>query len=61
MIIGCGAFLSIFLMVVGGVFYEEMMMHFGAGMARGIIVVLSLALVVLLVKLITARVPTDQA
>ena len=48
-------------MVVGGVFYEEMMMHFGAGMARGIIVVLSLALVVLLVKLITARVPTDQA
>lgn len=59
MLIGCGAFLTIILMIVGGVFYEELMMRIGPGAARAVIIVLSCLMVAALVKLVTARAPAD--
>lgn len=60
MLLGCGAFLAIFLLVVGGAFYEELMIRFGAGPARAVIIVLAIVGVALVVKLITARAPADE-
>lgn len=57
MLLGCGAAIAFVLMVVGGMLYEEIMMHFGAGVARGVISVLAVVLIALVVKLITARAP----
>lgn len=61
MLLGCGAFLSLILMIVGGVFYEELMLRFGTGVARTAIVILSIALIAAVAKLITARAPAEES
>jgi hypothetical protein len=57
MLIGCGGFLAIFLMLVGGVFYEELMMHLGATVARIVIIVLAALVIGVVGKIVTMRAP----
>lgn len=55
MLIGCGAVLSLFLMIVGGFVYEEVMRSFGAAVARVTVAVAAVILVGLAVRLMTLR------